>query len=173
MTIAYDKKKTCCFTGHRQIAQDKAQSLRKRIDKTIETLADEGITTFISGGALGFDIMAAKAVLKAKEKHPGLRLIMAIPCRDQHAGWHFRERREYAEILKVADDVYCLNEKYCTGCMHQRNRFMVKNSTICVAFFDGSRGGTAHTINLAKEEGLRIVNLAGQIVTEHNKAQQC
>lgn len=161
MTISYDKQKTCCFTGHRQIPSDKAQSLRENLDATIETLVGEEITTFISGGALGFDILAAKAVIKAKEKHPGLRLIMAIPCRNQHAGWHFREKNEYEEILKVADDIYCLNEKYCTGCMLQRNRFMVKNSTVCVAFFDGSRGGTAHTIKLAKEDGLRIINLAG------------
>lgn len=162
MTILYNRQKTCCFTGHRQIPQDKANDLRKKLDAVIEKLADEGITTFVSGGALGFDIMAAKAVLRAKEKHPGLRLIMAIPCRDQHAGWHFKEKNEYEEILKVADDIYCLNEKYCIGCMHQRNRFMVKNSSVCVAFFDGSRGGTAHTVNLAKEDGLCIINLFAQ-----------
>lgn len=157
-----DKRKICCFTGHRQIPPENKYKLRVSVEETINMLLDEGVSIYISGGALGFDLMAARAVLRAKEKHPQVQLIMAIPCRDQHVRWCLDDRREYEEILKNADEIYCLNDKYCTGCMHQRNRFMVEQSEICVAFYNGGSGGTAHTLGLANDLGLRVINLANQ-----------
>lgn len=160
---SYDKQKTCCFTGHRRILWKDENILKSVLRTTIGQLADEGITTFVSGGALGFDLMAAEEVLREKEKHPQVQLIMAIPCRDQHARWCQRDKKKYEEVLKLADDIYCLNDKYCTGCMHQRNRFMVEQSSVCVAYFNGRIGGTAHTLDIAREKGLRLINLVEKL----------
>lgn len=159
MEWQYNKKTTCCFTGHRNIPYGTAALLQEALTDTISGLIAKGVDTFISGGAIGFDLMAAKAVLRAKEKHPNTQLVMAIPCRDQHMKWCINDRNEYESILRAADYVHCLNERYCTGCMHQRNRFMVQQSEICITFFSGDRGGTAHTIALAEERGLDIINL--------------
>lgn len=154
------KDTVCCFTGHRIIDENKSAAVFEKLYLTVKFLADEGITTFISGGAIGFDTMAAKAVLKLRETNKNVQLIVIIPCRDQHKRWHPSNIRTYEEILAVCDEVICLNDRYCTGCMHQRNRIMVDLSSVCVAYFDGHSGGTAYTVNRAKDQGLRIINLA-------------
>jgi uncharacterized phage-like protein YoqJ len=159
----WDREKACCFTGHRNIPLAQKNKVKNITRATIEKLIAKGTDVFVCGGALGFDVMAAKIVLGLKEKHPQIQLIMAIPCRDQHAMWCQRDKVEYEDILIKADEVYCLNDKYCTGCMHQRNRFMVMKSKRCIAYYTGINGGTSHTVAIAKEEGLEIINVAQMV----------
>lgn len=40
-----------------------------------------GITTFYAGGALGFDSLAAEAVIEQKKTNPWLQLVIVVPCR--------------------------------------------------------------------------------------------
>lgn len=156
----FQRESTCCFTGHRSIPEGDLIPLKKRLCSAIEQLIKRGVTTFISGGAVGFDILAAKAVLYIKKSHPEISLVMVLPCRDQHAKWRTKEKTEYEEVLKVADDIYCLNESYCTGCMHQRNRVMVEASSYCIAYCTKASGGSAYTMDLAQSQGLEILNIA-------------
>ncbi len=57
------KEKNCCFTGHRKLPQYKINYIIKRLDHEIENLIAQGVTDFISGGAMGFDLIAASAIL--------------------------------------------------------------------------------------------------------------
>lgn len=159
MEQLYKRETTCAFTGHRYIPAELRGNLRNALQKAIAEHISRGVTTFISGGALGFDTLAAQCVLQAREKNADISLVMMLPCRDQSAHWGYADRLAYEELLKVADDIYFLNERYVTGCMHQRNKVMVKQSGYCIAYFDGKPGGTAHTVALAKEQGLKIQNL--------------
>jgi hypothetical protein len=49
------KEQTCCFTGHRKLPKAKIEQIVINLDHEIEKLIQKGVTTFISGGALGFD----------------------------------------------------------------------------------------------------------------------
>lgn len=155
-----EKNKTCCFTGHRFIPYSEKAAVEKRLGNVIERLAAEGYTTFVSGGAIGFDSMAAKIVLRLRENIPHIRLVMALPCKDQHVRWSLRDQKKYEYILRCADEVIYLNETYCTGCMHKRNRFMIDNSSFCVAYLTSKTGGTAYTIKYAEESNVEVINLA-------------
>lgn len=155
-----EKSFTCCFTGHRIITGESKISVFNQLCDTVRELHLKGITNFISGGALGFDTLAAFAVIHLKREFPRIKLILALPCRDQDAKWSRDNKATYRKILNVADEVICLNKSYCTGCMHQRNHLMVDLSAVCVAYCKRTSGGTAYTINLAKNEGLRVINLA-------------
>ncbi len=154
-----EKRRTCCFTGHRSIEGFKRQEVKKALRLKVAELILGGVTTFISGGALGFDTLAAQCVLEAKEDNPQISLVMILPCRDQCAKWNWSDKLAYEELLSAADDVYFLNERYITGCMHQRNRAMIEKSGYCIAYFDGKPGGTAYTVRLAREEGLAVCNI--------------
>ncbi|HIS50977.1 MAG TPA: DUF1273 domain-containing protein, partial [Candidatus Gallacutalibacter pullistercoris] len=46
-------------------------------------------------------------------------------------------------------------------CMHRRNRHLVDESGICVAYCVKPNGGTAYTVMYAKQKGLPVINLAG------------
>lgn len=152
--------KTCCFTGHRQIPFGKARAISKRLDKTIEELIAQGYIYFGAGGALGFDTLAAKAVLKARNKHPEIKLILVLPCKTQANSWSSADRRIYEEIKASADKVVYISDEYTKSCMFERNRHLVDYSSVCVCYLTENSGGTAYTVNYAKQKGIRIINLA-------------
>lgn len=79
------------------------EPLRAALLSEIQRLyAEKGVTEFYTGGARGFDTMAAEAVLKIREALP-VRLHLILPCKGQSDRWHFAEKRRYREILKQAD----------------------------------------------------------------------
>ena len=49
------KERTCCFTGHRGLPQDRVERIVMNLNKEVDHLIAQGVTDFISGGALGFD----------------------------------------------------------------------------------------------------------------------
>lgn len=74
------KEKTCCFTGHREIPSGQRRRIFAKTEEAIEGLIKKGYLYFGAGGALGFDTIAAFAVLKLKERYPDIRLILVLPC---------------------------------------------------------------------------------------------
>ncbi|MBQ7900398.1 MAG: DUF1273 family protein [Clostridia bacterium] len=160
MEPLFDINETCCFTGHRAIAAALQPKVSACVEETIKKLIDKGFTTFISGGAIGYDMLAASIVLRLKTKYPQIRLIMALPCKDQHVKWAPFIQQSYKHILSCADEIIYLSEKYCTGCMHLRNRFMIDNSSLCIAYMTRRTGGTAYTVKYAAEKGIEIINIA-------------
>jgi len=150
----------CCFTGHRDIPVSQKPALQKRLEEEISHLIHQGVAMFLAGGALGFDTMAALAVLKMKAKFPHIRLILVLPCREQTRGWRNDDKKIYDRILRRADKVVYASEYYDRGCMQKRNRYLVDHSGVCVCYLAKAKGGTAYTVRYAQEKGLRMINLA-------------
>ena len=151
----------CCFTGHRLIPPQDREMLRQKLYECINELHSAfAISTFYAGGALGFDTMAAQAVLNARERYPDIRLFLVLPYEGQSAGWSEADQMIYTEIKAAADEVVCLAEHYFNGCMQQRNRFLVDHSGVCVCYLTESTGGTAYTVKYAQKRGLAIYNLS-------------
>lgn len=163
-----NKKFTCSFTGHRPHllpAHGKADdetviSIKKRISSRIEYLIKTGVTEFISGMAQGFDSWCACEVLKLKKIYPHIRLIGAVPYKDQALKWNLDEQLEYNKLLGLCDDVYLVSEDFFKGCYQKRNRFMVDNSGFIIAFCNAEKGGTYQTLKYASEKGLITLNIA-------------
>lgn len=155
------KELSCCFSGHRSISYELGDQLSQRIRDGIQYLYDNmSITTYYAGGALGFDSLAAEAVIEQKKKQPDIRLVIVIPCRSQAERWNAADKARYEKINNSADEIICLSEHYYRGCMHQRNRYMVDHSCACICYLTEPTGGTAYTVQYARERGLRIFNLA-------------
>ena len=150
---------TCCFTGHRIIATEIQKTLPQKLDNKIRGLIGKGICDFICGGALGFDTLAAQTILKLREEFEHIRLILALPCKNQTRGWNKEDIEIYNQILKKADFVYSTSETYTTGCMMKRNRFMVDNSVACVFLLTNQRSGTYKTVEYALESGKELHNI--------------
>ena len=151
---------SCCFSGHRNIPKELQAELKMRVKNGIDYLYARGVKTFYAGGALGFDSLAAEAVISRRDEHGDIRLIIVIPCRDQTAKWSDADKTRYERINSKADEIICLAEHYFQGCMQQRNRFMVDHSQICICYLKEQAGGTAYTVRYAQEHGLQIYNLA-------------
>lgn len=152
------KSKTCCFTGHRKIPSWEYDNIINRMEYEIKMLIKKGIVYFGTGGALGFDTMAALTVLKLKKEYPQIKLILVLPCENQTKGWNQKSIEIYESIKEQADKVTYISKEYTKGCMHKRNRHLIDNSSYCICFFNKSCGGTAHTVYYAQKNGLQIIN---------------
>ena len=152
-----EKSQACCFTVHRKIPANKVAGIEKRLDEEIVNLIRQGVCDFYAGGALGFDTMAALAVLKLKSEFPNIKLILVLPCRDQTKGWREESVKVYNQILRQADEVVYTSQRYHQGCMQRRNRYLVEHSGVCLCYLTKMTGGTAYTVRYAQEKGLRIL----------------
>lgn len=154
------KDKTCCFTGHRKLPIKKIDHIIKRLDHEIETLINQGVTTFLSGGAIGFDQIAASLIICKKELGANIRLVFILPCRNQDERWTMEQQQLYKNLLNEADEIRYISEEYTDECMRLRNYFMVENSSHCICALISKYSGTAQTVSYAKEKGLNIINVA-------------
>lgn len=157
-------KRTVCFTGHRNIPNELYAPLFDGLLAAIEEEIEKGASLFRTGGALGFDTMAALAVLSLRKRFPDIRLELILPCPSQTRGWSKDETVLYEQIKSQADSVRYVSTGYYKGVLQQRNRALVENADVCVAYLCNSKGGgTAYTAALALKNGLELINLHDRI----------
>ena len=154
------KAKTCCFSGHRRLPLDSLNIVKESLESNVEALIQNGYIYFGTGGALGFDTIAAQIILKLKEKYSHIKLILVLPCINQTKGWKKDDVEIYESIKKSADKVVYTSDDYLPGCMQIRNQHLVNYSSVCICYKKNETGGTAYTVNYAKEKGLQIINIA-------------
>lgn len=135
------KRQTCCFTGHRKIPLNQLEQLIQRLKDAVTTCIQEGYLYFGAGGALGFDMLAAKTILELKAKYPEIKLILVLPCLDQAKKWNEKDKKEYERIKSLADKVVYTSRNYFNGCMQQRNRHLIDNSSLCICYLTEKSGG--------------------------------
>ena len=120
----------------------------------------QGTTHFMTGGAIGFDTIAAQKILALKNDYKKINLILAIPCEDQADKWSEEDKIIYENTKNQADEVIYVSKKYERDCMLKRNRFMVDNSNFVISVWDGRRrGGTYYTLNYAQKLNRQIILL--------------
>ncbi len=157
-----------CFTGHRTVPDAHYPVLASLLKREILTRIQAGATVFRTGGAIGFDTLAALTVLSLQEEHPSIRLELILPCPTQTRGWRADDRALYEQILGRADAVRYLSTDYYEGVLQMRNRALVEGADICIAYLRSSHGGgTAYTYALALKNRLETVNLFEKLETEH------
>ena len=136
--------RVCAFTGHREI--DEHFSVEK-LNIQIETLIKNGVDTFYNGGAMGFDLIAAKQILAFKEKYPHIKLVICVPYYGQEKYYAQEEKKAYANVCKNADEVVILSEHYYKGCNLARDRYMADRADVLIAYLKKTSGGTAYTVS--------------------------
>ena len=155
-----DKQKTCCFSGHRVLSQKKIEKTLKRLHEEVDQLIENGVTDYVSGGAIGFDAICSSLIISKKQQGADIRLIFALPCRNQDEKWTDRQKRLYRSLLAEADEIIYVSEEYTPNCMKERNFFMVDNSAYCICALLKDISGTGQTVRYAQRQGLRIINVA-------------
>ncbi len=136
------------------------EQLPRLLRRRIAALAEEGCTGFLCGGAVGFDTLAAEAVLLERSRRPELTLTLALPCPDQDRSWPEEARRRFRRILEAADETVMVSPRYHRYCMMLRNRYLVEHADRLICYLISDRGGTASTVRYALQKKLPVVNLA-------------
>ena len=171
---------TCCFTGHRpqslpwgtNESHPDCVRLKELLRQEIGRLITEkGVTHFISGMAIGTDLMAAEIVLELKKQYPNITLESAIPHEEQAARWSNKQREQYYTIAAQCDTESTLQGAYTPDCFRKRNEYMVKHSAYVVAVWSGRASGTGQTVMYARElhRHLTVINPNTLEITRENE----
>jgi uncharacterized phage-like protein YoqJ len=104
------------------------------------------ITGIHIGMALGFDQAIGLACLQVN-----LPFIACIPCDKFESRWTGYQIRRYYELQRHAKDVIVVTDgAYHAWKLKRRNVYMVDESRCVLALWDGSTGGTSHTVKYAE-----------------------
>ena len=155
--------RACCFTGHRALPPTRdfayaalTESLARAIDEAID---ERDCTSFYTGGAIGFDLIAAELMLRRKERDLRLSLTVCVPYCGHDAHFSPEDRARWAAVREQADQTLYLSDRYAPACFWNRNRYMVDHSDLLIAYVRDPKSGSGQTYALAKERGLDIILL--------------
>ena len=149
----------CSFTGHRIIDRDHTDAIGDLLSRAVEYAYSEGCRTFYAGGAMGFDTLAAREVIRFRITHPDVSLVLILPCVNQNERWSESATSAYEFILSSADEVRYISDEYTDGCMRERNLALVDACDILIAYVGRSRSGAGQTVRMAEKAGKRVYNL--------------
>ena len=146
---------TACFTGHRTYDGSRNEEL----ESAIRALYADGYRNFLCGMAVGFDIESAEVAISLRRELSNLKVVAIIPFNGMQNGFSEEWRSRYERIVAESDKVITLATHYSVSIYAQRNNYLVNNSSAVIAYFDGSKGGTAYTVRRAAKSLLRLINL--------------
>lgn len=152
-----------CFTGHRDLTNSEIYQNSERLSSLLRKLiVHHGLKHCFAGGAIGFDTVAAKTVLSLKPSYPELSLHLILPCQGQENSWNEAQKRDYQVIKEKADSVRVLAPFFYNGCMQARNRELLLNADLCIAYLrKGTKtGGSLNTVLQAAKLGITVINIA-------------
>lgn len=173
--------KVMCFTGRRPkdlfgYNKEDYIQMMEVIKNALREHISNGYTTFISGGAQGFDQLAFWAVNRLKEEGHDIKNIVYVPFKGQERIWRHEglfSQKEYNLMLKKADEVVIVTEGNVTSkydiikAMHARNHAMVAKSDAVFGLFPDmswkestTKGGTAECLKYAASKDKPIFQLS-------------
>lgn len=151
------RKKTCCFTGHRELAAEKRPEIARRTAEAVRRLIlERGVRFFGVGGAVGYDTLAAEVLFRLREREfPCIKVILVYPF-----GCFANRPGEYTALLPKFDKIVRIGKSPGREACLARNRHLVDGAAYCIAYCTRTKGGTAYTLDYAGRQGLTVCNLA-------------
>ncbi len=109
--------------------------------------------------AYGLDLEAGEVALALGKELQGLKVVAVVAYEGMHSYFSKEQRAQFERVRAAADEVVAVCEHYSKAAYALRNNFLVDNSSACIAYFDGSKGGTAYTIRRARKHHDQIINI--------------
>lgn len=137
--------------------------LPELLSRAINYAYENGCRTFMAGGAIGFDTLVAREVIRFRISHPDVTLKLALPCVNQEANWTEEQKSAYAYTLAAADEIIYISDEYTDTCMKERNRYLAEHADLLIAYVSRAASGAGQTVRMAKERGVRVYNLCAAL----------
>lgn len=139
------------FTGHRP---NKIVGIEDNIFHAIKKLLiDKKPEICIVGMAQGVDIIAAKACIDLN-----IEFIAAVPFPNQWSSLGYNELVDYNNVITKASLIVEVCKSYeGVWVFQKRNEWMVDNSDITAAVWNGTKGGTANCVKYALKKNKTVI----------------
>ena len=154
--------KICCFIGHRKI--NFTDELHEKLVKTIESLIEKGVKTFLFGSRSQFNDFCLGVVTDLKAKYPSIKRV------------YVRADSEYIDtdyenyLLNQYEKTYFAQSAHDAGKLVyiKRNQEMIDKSDVCIFYYDKADGlsekgqktsGTKRAFEYAVKRKKEVVNV--------------
>ena len=129
--MEYDKKKTCCFIGHRII--NETDRLKSNLESVVKDLIEnKGVCYFLFGSKSDFNDLCWEIVSDIKTEHPHIRRIF-VRAEFPHINDDYR-----SYLLEKYEDTYYPEHIENSGkaAYVERNYEMIQSSDYCICYYD-------------------------------------
>lgn len=150
----------CTFAGHREVYQS---GIEKRLEREIETLLQtDNEFIFLLGGMGQFDDMGSSAVRAAKYRHPEkhIALVLVLPYMTNRLNTEKEYYHWKFDQIIIPEELDTAHYKSAIGL---RNRWMVDQADIVIAYIHRNFGGALATVKYAQKQGKPVINLAREM----------
>lgn len=137
---------TVTFCGHSNICNE--EETRKWLRDMIRLAIQNGAQTFLLGGYGAFDRIAAGVVQSLKAEYPHIQSILVLPYLDMTVDSIGYDGTTYPPLESVP-------KRYA---IIHRNRWLVDNSDLVIAYVSHGWGGAATTLRYALKKKKEIIN---------------
>lgn len=142
---------TATFCGHAQISQ--SADVEKWLYAVTLRLIEQGVNIFYLGGYGAFDRLAAAVLRKQKTQHPEIELILVLAYLDTERDISGYDSTVYPP-LEIVPRRFAISH---------RNRWMVENSDVVVAYVLHDWGGAATTLRCARKKKKQIISYGDEV----------
>ena len=142
---------TCCFFGHKDTPLSVYDKLKEVVEKLI---VEDGVASFLVGNQGHFDSLVLNALRHLKEKYPHINynVVLAYMPAEKEA-WN---PYEFGETM-LPEGIESVHPRYAIS---WRNKWMVNESDVVVAYITHSWGGAAKYVETASKRNKEIINIA-------------
>ena len=144
---------TCTFFGHR----DTPDSVKRILEKTVRDLIENrGVDNFYVGNHGRFDVMVYSVLKQMKKEYPHIRFAVVLaymPVETEEDNIDYNDTL-YPDGLENTPKRFAISH---------RNRWMLNNADMVIAYVAYSRGGAWQGVRAAKGQGKTVINLANMI----------
>lgn len=152
---------TVSFFGHRHV--EYSSEIESRLEKLLyEFITQKEYVDFLIGRDGDFDILASSAIKRAihKYEYGNTHFTLVLPY--QRAEYRDNEQSylQYYDEVEICTDSANAHPK---SAIQVRNHNIVDRSDLVVCFIQHKSGGAYKTIQYAKNQGKRIINLADDL----------
>ncbi len=147
----------CTLAGHREVYQSGVEEqLEMEIEKLLQT---DNEFTFLNGGMGQFDEMGAYAVRAVKRRHPEKRitLVLVLPYMSNKLNTDKEYYQRSFDQIIIPKELDSAHYKAAIGL---RNRWMVDQADLVLAYIYRDFGGALATVRYAQRQRKLVINLA-------------
>ena len=141
---------TVTFCGHRDTI-DTDGNIRAWLTDTVECLIQRGADLFYLGGYGNFDCMAASVVGDLKTEYPKIQSVLVLPYLDRKLDDTGYDGTTYPPLENVP-------RRFAIS---KRNEWMIRESSVLVAYVLYEWGGAAKTLEYARRKKKEIILYPG------------
>ena len=154
--------KVCAFFGHRLIPNP--QEIEPQLKHVVRELIKNGFNTFWLGGYGDFDQLAQKVTRELKKEFPYIQRVLALAYLPTNKE-DYQFKSLYYDMMFYPEGVECVPKKFA---ITKRNRYMVENADVVVAYVNAETGGAAYALKYAKKLNKKIIELPPYEPRERN-----